>query len=173
MTGADFFPPRVRSISAASEMYSALEVPGFWATLTLPGMWLMANSKEGRTSKTGAVFSSSARRNSSVETSGVLALLSPKVAFCMLGADWASMAPARSKNAQSTGSRFMVELLVNFCAGQVYRSLSSQSTRGLKPNFRSLLVARLKPCPFKSGHDRNLFQTYARFELRNAFWTRV
>src|SRR2546429_4485698 len=107
MMGADFLPLTNRPISAASETYSALDVPGFWAALTLPGMWLMANSKDGLTSKTVELFSARARRNSSVQISGVLAPLSPRVAFCI----WASMATARSKNAQSSEMRFTVEFL--------------------------------------------------------------
>ena len=114
-------PPTTRSISAVSEIYIALDVPGFGATLTAPGMWLMANSKAGLASNTVALFSCSVRRSSSVEISGVFAL-SPKVALCMVGADWAAIEIASSKKPKDNKRRFMMLLLTSI--GRTVASLT-------------------------------------------------
>src|SRR5450759_3890879 len=89
--GAALLPFTKRPISATSDTYWAVVVPGFCATFRTPGMWLTENSMCGRTSRTVALLSAMICRSCSVEISGVLGFGSPNVTWKMLAADCAAL----------------------------------------------------------------------------------
>src|SRR6266850_2836266 len=69
---ARLLSPFVRlSISATSEVYWDIFIPGLGPTLMAPGMWLIANSSWGRASKTSVDWLSAILAICSVEISGV------------------------------------------------------------------------------------------------------
>src|SRR4030095_7928090 len=96
------FPPTARPTSAASETYSDMATPGLAERFRAPGMWLTANSRNGRASNTSAVPSARIRSSSAVEISGVFGLASASTAFRTSGRscpDTALPSPARKTSA--------------------------------------------------------------------------
>src|SRR5947208_13378224 len=81
-----------RSISATSETYIDMGTPGLGATLSAPGMWLIAYSRNGRASSTRALLSARMCRSSSVETSAVGCPASPRTASKIVGTAWVAAA---------------------------------------------------------------------------------